>query len=107
MNMTTGELSKYPKPNTLDSIPTLAFSRSHLELITCHIFIKLSTFFFTPSTLVLLGAFHVLNRDRPVVEKLSRSRGVGPQTLGTQCGIYFGADEKVRGVVNVCLAEWA
>ena len=64
------------------------------------------SFFFTPSTLFLLGAPHVSIKTLSVVEKLSRSHGVGPQTLRTQCGIYFGASEEVRGVVNVCLAEW-
>ena len=34
------------------------------------------------------------------------SHGVGPQTLGAQCGTYFGAGEEVRGVVKVCFAEW-
>ena len=60
--------------------------------------------FFYPEHPSLVGCFSCLHQDHPVVEKLSRSCGVGLQTLWTQCGIYFGAGEEVRGVVNVCLA---
>ena len=55
----------------------------------------------------MLGALHVPHQDRPVVEELSHSHRVGPQTLGTQCGTYFGVGEEVRGVMRVCMAEWA
>ena len=55
----------------------------------------------------LVGCSSCPHQDRPVVEKLSRSRGVGPQALEAQCSTYFGVGEEVRGVVNVCLAEWA
>ena len=64
-------------------------------------------FFLYPEHPSLVGCSSCPHQDSPVVEKLSRSRGVGPQTLGAQCGTYFGAGEEVRGVVNVCLAEWA
>ena len=67
----------------------------------------LELFFFYSEHPSLVGCSSCSHQDRPVVEKFSRSRGVGPQTLGAQCGIYFGAGEEVRGVVNVCLAEWA
>ena len=65
------------------------------------------SFFLYPEHPSLVGCSSCTHQDRPVVEKLSRSREVGPQTLGAQCGTYFGADEEVRSVVNVCLAAWA
>ena len=62
-----------------------------------------SSFFFnTLNTLVLVGCSSYPHQDRPVVEELSRSHGVGPQTR-TQCGTYFGASEEVR----VSMTEWA
>ena len=72
------------------------------ELIQFPIF-----FFFYSKYPSLVGCSSCPHQDRPVVEKLSRSRAVGPQTLGAQCGTYFGADEEVKSVANVCLAEWA
>ena len=65
------------------------------------------TFFFYPKHPSFVGCSSCPHQNRPVVEKLSRSHRVGPQTLGAQCGTYFGASEEVRGVMNVCLAEWA
>ena len=53
-------------------------------------------FFFYPEHPSFVGRSSCPHQDRPVVEKLSHSRGVGPQTLGAQCGTYFGADEEGR-----------
>ena len=50
-------------------------------------------FFFYSEHPSLVGCSLCPYQDHQVVEKLSRSRGVGPQTLETQCGIYFGAGE--------------
>ena len=63
--------------------------------------IKLFFFIFYPKHPGLVGRSSCPHQDRPMVKKLSRSRGVGPQTLGAQCSTYFGADEEARGVVNV------
>ena len=60
---------------------------------------SITFFFFYLEHSSLVGCSSCPHQDRPVVEKLSRSYGVGPQTLEAQCGTYFG---QVRGVVKVC-----
>ena len=60
-------------------------------------------FFFFPSTLVVGGCFSGALQNPPVLQELSSSYGVGPQTFESQCCIYFGAGEEVMGGVT----EWA
>ena len=60
-------------------------------------------FFFYPEHPSPVGCFSCPHQKRLVVEELSRSHGVGPQTLGS----YFGAGEEVKDVMKVCMAEWA
>ena len=72
------------------------------------LFFSMGSFvFFSSSTLVLVGCSSCSHQDRPGVQELNRSHGVGPQTLGSQCGTYFRADGEVKGVIKVCLAKWA
>ena len=85
---------------------TSPLSLSFLSFSSNYYGISITFFFLYPEHPSLVGYSSCSHRDRPVVEKLSRSRGVNPQTLGAQCGTYFGAGEEMRGVVNVCLAKW-